>query len=121
MTSVTVLPCAVVTGAEHIWTIVVGGGSGQRFGTLKQYERLGERPAAVGRLLVAPDTSATRRRIADHAETFARAYPLRGRAVSRWLAQPRDAMAGVLLLPPGVTRSRRRVRVTRAADEGPRP
>jgi 2-C-methyl-D-erythritol 4-phosphate cytidylyltransferase len=42
MTSVTVLPCAVVTGAEHIWTIVVGGGSGQRFGTLKQYERLGE-------------------------------------------------------------------------------
>ena len=42
MTSVTVLPCAVVTGAEHIWTIVVGGGSGQRFGTMKQYERLGE-------------------------------------------------------------------------------
>jgi 2-C-methyl-D-erythritol 4-phosphate cytidylyltransferase len=32
-----------VTGAEQIWTIVVGGGSGQRFGTLKQYERLGER------------------------------------------------------------------------------
>jgi 2-C-methyl-D-erythritol 4-phosphate cytidylyltransferase len=43
MTSVTVLPCAVVTGAEHIWTIVVGGGSGRRFGTLKQYELLGER------------------------------------------------------------------------------
>ena len=29
--------------AEHIWTIVVGGGSGQRFGTLKQYEELGSR------------------------------------------------------------------------------
>ena len=82
------------------------------------YERLGERPVAVGRLLVAPDASTTRRRIADHAETFIRAYPLRGRAVSQWLAHPRDAMAGVLLLPPGVTRARRRVRVPRAADEG---
>jgi 2-C-methyl-D-erythritol 4-phosphate cytidylyltransferase len=30
-----------VAGAEHIWTIVVGGGTGQRFGTLKQYEDLG--------------------------------------------------------------------------------
>lgn len=26
---------------EEIWTIVVGGGSGRRFGTLKQYEALG--------------------------------------------------------------------------------
>jgi 2-C-methyl-D-erythritol 4-phosphate cytidylyltransferase len=42
MTSVTVLPCAVVAGAEHIWTIVVGGGSGQRYGALKQYEPLGD-------------------------------------------------------------------------------
>ncbi len=47
------------------------------------YERLGERPVAVGSLLVAPDTSTTRRRIAEHGETFARAYPLRGRAVGR--------------------------------------
>ena len=85
------------------------------------FERLGERPVAVGRLLVAPDTSTTRRQIAEHGETLARAYPLRGRAVSRWLAHPRDAMAGVLLLPPGVTRARRRVRVPRAADEGLRP
>lgn len=30
-----------MTGAEHIWTIVVGGGTGQRFGTMKQYEVLG--------------------------------------------------------------------------------
>ncbi len=28
---------------EEIWTIVVGGGSGRRFGTLKQYEELGGR------------------------------------------------------------------------------
>lgn len=32
-----------MTGAEHIWTIVVGGGTGQRFGALKQYEQLGDR------------------------------------------------------------------------------
>jgi 2-C-methyl-D-erythritol 4-phosphate cytidylyltransferase len=55
MTSVTVLPCGVVEDAEHIWTIVVGGGSGQRFGTLKQYEQLGDR------------------RVIDHARTAAAA------------------------------------------------
>jgi 2-C-methyl-D-erythritol 4-phosphate cytidylyltransferase len=42
MTSVTVLPCADVPAAEQIWTIVVGGGSGQRFGSTKQYEQLGD-------------------------------------------------------------------------------
>ena len=42
MTSVTVLPCAGVPAAEQIWTIVVGGGSGRRFGLAKQYEALGE-------------------------------------------------------------------------------
>jgi 2-C-methyl-D-erythritol 4-phosphate cytidylyltransferase len=41
MTSVTVLPCADVPPAEQIWTIVVGGGSGRRYGTTKQYETLG--------------------------------------------------------------------------------
>ena len=43
MTSVTVLPSAVVPRVEEIWTIVVGGGTGQRFGTPKQYEQLGDR------------------------------------------------------------------------------
>jgi 2-C-methyl-D-erythritol 4-phosphate cytidylyltransferase len=42
MTSVTVLPSDDVTFAEPTWTIVVGGGSGQRFGALKQYESLGD-------------------------------------------------------------------------------
>jgi 2-C-methyl-D-erythritol 4-phosphate cytidylyltransferase len=41
MTPVTVLPCADVALAEQTWTIVVGGGSGRRFGSLKQYESLG--------------------------------------------------------------------------------
>jgi 2-C-methyl-D-erythritol 4-phosphate cytidylyltransferase len=43
-----------VAHAEHIWTIVVGGGSGRRFGTPKQYEVLGgarviDRSVAVAR------------------------------------------------------------------------
>jgi 2-C-methyl-D-erythritol 4-phosphate cytidylyltransferase len=43
-----------VAHAEHIWTIVVGGGSGRRFGTPKQYEVLGgarviDRSIAVAR------------------------------------------------------------------------
>jgi 2-C-methyl-D-erythritol 4-phosphate cytidylyltransferase len=54
MTSVTVLPWADVTVAEHIWTIVVGGGSGRRFGSTKQYElidgvRVIDRSVAVAR------------------------------------------------------------------------
>lgn len=31
-----------MTHAEQTWTVVVAGGSGQRFGSLKQYESLGE-------------------------------------------------------------------------------
>jgi 2-C-methyl-D-erythritol 4-phosphate cytidylyltransferase len=42
MTQVTVLPCGDVTRAELVWTIVVGGGTGSRFGRLKQYEMIGE-------------------------------------------------------------------------------
>ncbi len=43
-------------GAEQIWTIVVGGGSGRRFGTAKQYELLGDvrvidRSVGVARLM----------------------------------------------------------------------
>jgi 2-C-methyl-D-erythritol 4-phosphate cytidylyltransferase len=44
MTSVTVLPSGLVPRAEtKVWTIIVGGGSGQRFGRPKQYEFLDDR------------------------------------------------------------------------------
>ena len=57
--------------AEQIWTIVVGGGSGRRFGATKQYEVLGDvrvidRSAAVARevsdgiVLVVPPEDADR-------------------------------------------------------------
>lgn len=71
MTSVTVLPCADVMGAEQIWTIVVGGGSGRRFGASKQYELIGDvrvidrsvavaRQASHGVVVVVPPEDAVR-------------------------------------------------------------
>jgi 2-C-methyl-D-erythritol 4-phosphate cytidylyltransferase len=71
MTSVTVLPCADVPPAEQVWTIVVGGGSGRRFGTPKQYEALGDvrvidrsvavaREASDGVVVVVPPEDAVR-------------------------------------------------------------
>ena len=47
MTSVTVLPSGDVPGAELVWTIVVAGGTGERFGAAKQYEPLGERRRVI--------------------------------------------------------------------------
>jgi 2-C-methyl-D-erythritol 4-phosphate cytidylyltransferase len=55
MTSVTLVRCDDVADAERVWTIVVGGGSGRRFGSPKQYEQLGDR------------------RVIDHARTIAEA------------------------------------------------
>ena len=42
-----VLPCGSMTSSEqpqhgHVWSIVVGAGSGARFGGMKQYETLGD-------------------------------------------------------------------------------
>ena len=41
---ITVLPCIAVALAEtgNVWTIVLAGGGGARFGRLKQYETIGE-------------------------------------------------------------------------------
>jgi len=60
-----------VPPAEQIWTIVVGGGSGTRFGTPKQYESLGDvrvidrsiavaREASDGVVVVVPPEDAER-------------------------------------------------------------
>jgi 2-C-methyl-D-erythritol 4-phosphate cytidylyltransferase len=57
MTSVTVLPFAGVPGAEQTWTIVVGGGSGRRFGTPKQYESFGDRRVIDRSVAVAREAS----------------------------------------------------------------
>jgi transcriptional regulator with XRE-family HTH domain len=84
-----------------------------RLGAWIVRDRLGVSAAVVGRLLVAPDTSTVRRRINDHAETFARAYPVRGRAVRQWLSAPSGPFAGILLLPEVPTVPGRRRRASR--------
>jgi 2-C-methyl-D-erythritol 4-phosphate cytidylyltransferase len=73
MTSVTLVRCGDVADPERIWTIVVGGGSGRRFGSLKQYETLGDRrvidharaaaeAVSDGTVLVVPAADAERER-----------------------------------------------------------
>jgi transcriptional regulator with XRE-family HTH domain len=81
------------------------------------FDRLGERPAEVARLLVLPDTSTTRRRLQVHATTFGRAYPLR--TLGDGMAQtPRRFDVGH---PARPRHSGRRLRappsVSRATDE----
>ena len=60
-----------MVGAEQIWTIVVGGGSGRRFGATKQYELIGDvrvidrsvavaRQASHGVVVVVPAEDADR-------------------------------------------------------------
>jgi transcriptional regulator with XRE-family HTH domain len=61
--------------------------------------RRGWRPARVARLLVLPDASTARRRVSDHASTFANAFPTRGVGVQAWLRSPATAMSGLIFLP----------------------
>jgi transcriptional regulator with XRE-family HTH domain len=65
----------------------------------------GWRVSSVSRLIVLPDDRTARRRVAEHAATFDRAYPVRTRAARRWVAAPAGTMAGIMFLPssPGAT------------------
>ncbi len=56
-------------------------------------------PPTIGRLLVVRDTRTARRRVAEHASTFAVAFPARSREVRRWLGGPAGSLRGLLLLP----------------------
>jgi transcriptional regulator with XRE-family HTH domain len=60
--------------------------------------QLGWRVTSVSKLLVLPEGRTVRRRVDDHAETFAAALPARTVAVKGWLARPMGALAGVLFL-----------------------
>lgn len=53
----------------------------------------------VGRLVILPEATTSRRRIAAMAALFGAALPHRGVAVRRWARQPRGDLAGVLFLP----------------------
>jgi len=51
-------------------------------------EQFGWHAAAVGRLLVLPDDSTSRRRAERHRHVLDRAYPMRGSVLRRWLGAP---------------------------------
>jgi hypothetical protein len=79
-------------------------------------DRFGWDATSVSRLLVLPDASTPRRRIAAHFALFDRAYPLRGHDLRRWLRRPNGSTSGLIILsvtnPVGGRRlleSRRRV------------
>jgi transcriptional regulator with XRE-family HTH domain len=80
-------------------------------------ERFGWAPGAVGRLLVLPDVSTARRRVARHESLLRAAYPPRGLAALSWLRDAAASRGLLLFLSPTPPRrgsqpalSRRRVR-----------
>ncbi len=85
-------------------------------------EREGWQPRIVGRLLVMPEDSTSRRRLARARPLLATSYPLAQREVRAWLRRPVTAMGGVLLLPDTSPRSaRQRVVRARAAPDPESP
>jgi hypothetical protein len=63
-------------------------------------DRFGWSPRVASRLLILPDSSTSRRRIARHEQVFLRAYPLRGRELGAWLRTPSGEAGGLLFLSP---------------------
>ena len=55
-------------------------------------------PRVVARLLVVPEESTVRRRIATHEATFTNAFPARNIEVNRWLRAPVGSVSGLIFL-----------------------
>lgn len=56
---------------------------------------------AIGRLLVLPATTTSRRRLAQHARVLDVGLPMRGTDIRAWIRRPVGASAGVVLIPEG--------------------
>ena len=85
-------------------------------------ERLGWHGRAVARLLVLPESSTARRRVARHSALLARAYPRVGTGAREWLRAPSGATGLLMFLPFTTTGrgrcgpvARRRVRIPNVA------
>lgn len=61
-------------------------------------ERFGWRVAIVGRLVVLPESTSNRRRVARQAHLLDAALPARGGSVSEWLRRPSGSFAGLWFL-----------------------
>jgi transcriptional regulator with XRE-family HTH domain len=53
----------------------------------------------VAKLLVVGDSASSRRRVAEHAQTYATSFPTRGAAVRAWLRRPGLPISGLMFLP----------------------
>lgn len=62
----------------------------------------------VARLLVIPEASTARRRVADHQATFDNAFPARNVEVNAWLRSPSGSLSGLLFLSTARDSSTRR-------------
>ena len=60
----------------------------------------GWRPIVIGRLIVAPSSTANREVVAAHANTFEVSYPGRAREVQAWLRDPATPLAAVWFVAP---------------------
>lgn len=58
---------------------------------------------SVSRLLVLPESSTPRRRVADHAVTFDTAFPARNESIRRWLGRPTGPIRGLFFLSSAAT------------------
>ena len=61
-------------------------------------DAFGFHPDAVGRLLIVPDTSATRGLVRKHETTMDLIYPERSRAIRQWIRHPSGPLAGIWFL-----------------------
>ncbi len=80
----------------------------QRLGGVIVRDR-GWRPVSVARMLVIAEHRTARRRVDEHAATFAAAFPVRGVELRRWLRAPTPGgMSGLWFLPltPGASATR---------------
>lgn len=77
--------------------------------------RYGWRPSAIGRILVLPDVSASRRRVDRHRRVFGAALPTRATELRQWLRAPGGSISGIWFL--SVTNHVRE----RRASASPRP
>jgi transcriptional regulator with XRE-family HTH domain len=59
------------------------------------FERTGKRPRVVGRLLVLPNSTAARDRVARHAAVLGRTFPSRSLELRAWLRDPSGPFSGI--------------------------
>jgi len=69
------------------------------------FKRLGWRPRVIGRLLILPAESTSRRAIQLHASTMDGLYPRRGREVRAWLRSPDEPIRAIWFVSDGSNRT----------------